>query len=121
MHTFTIDRAAGLIDEVFQGEVEPSTVKEADEAILAHPDYTRGLRVLTDLREARILFGYKEMSSLVRYELVELHIARQAFVVESDEVYGMIRMFLTLADDQTDFQDARIFRNREEALEWLNS
>jgi hypothetical protein len=46
-----------------------------------------------------------------------LRFGRLAIVVISDALFGMLRMFHTLSD--TAYSDAQIFRDRDQALQWL--
>jgi hypothetical protein len=41
-----------------------------------------------------------------------------AIVVVSDALFGMLRMFHTLSEAA--FSDAQIFRDRDQALQWLD-
>ena len=119
-HEFRIDCATGLLKETFLGVMSLDILTESNAAIIAHPDFTKGLRFLTDLRNAQIPFGYKQMCSHVR-TLPRLHISKQAFIVTQAGEYGMIRMFITLTEDSDIYDEAQIFRSIEGGMEWLIS
>ncbi len=119
-HEFQIDYEAGLLKEAFSGLLSLDMLTDANVAIIAHPDFTKGLRFLTDLRNAQIRFGYNAMSSHVQ-TLPRLHISKQAFIVTQEAEYGMIRMFITLTEDNDVYDQAQIFRSIERGMEWLIS
>ena len=119
-HEFQIDSNAGLLREVFTGSVSLDSLTRANAAILAHPNFKVGLKFLTDLRNAEITFGHKEMQYHIA-SLPLLHVARHAFVVSKDREYGMIRMFLSLTGTDDIFGEANIFKSIEEGLKWLTS
>ena len=119
-HEFRIDCEAGLLKEAYSGLLTLDTLTDSNVAILAHPDFTKGLKFLTDLRNAQIRFGYNVMSAHVR-TLPRLHISMQAFIVTGAVEYGMIRMFIALTEDNDIYDEARLFTSIEEGKEWLNS
>lgn len=118
-HEFEIDGEAGLLTETFAGEISLDLLTAANTAILNHPEFTSGLNFLTDLREARISFGYNEMGTHVR-NLPRLQVVKQAFVIARDSEYGMIRMFIILTDGKGIFEEARIFRSMEDGVAWCS-
>ena len=119
-HEFRINCEAGLLQETYSGPLILDMLSDANLAIAAHPDFTKGLKFLTDLRNARIPFGYKEMSAHI-YTLPRLDISKQAFIVTHAVEYGMIRMFITLTEDNDLYDKAQIFRSVGEGMEWLIS
>ena len=119
-HEFRIDCEAGLLKEVYSGLLTLKILTDSNAAIIAHPDFTKGLKFLTDLRNAQIPFGYNVMSAHVQ-TLPRLHISKQAFVVTGAAEYGMIRMFIALTEDTDIYDEAWIFTSTEEGTEWLIS
>jgi hypothetical protein len=119
-HKFHIDNTIGLLKEAYIGSMSLNSLTEANDTILAHPEFRSGLNFLTDLRKAQIPFGYEEMNKHV-LSLPSMQIARQAFIVSRDREYGMIRMFLTLTEDTGIFSDGAVFRSLEEGVKWLTS
>ena len=119
-HEFRIDCEAGLLKEVFSGLLSLDILTDSNAAIIAHPDFTKGLRFLTDLSNAQIPFGYNEMNAHAR-TLPSLCISKQAFIVTQEAEFGMIRMFITLTEGNGIYDEAQIFRSIEDGMEWLIS
>lgn len=119
-HNFEIDRKAGVLTETFSGLLSLEQLTDANASIIAHPDFVKGLHFLTDLLRAEIRFGYREMCAHVQ-RLPRLHISKQAFVVMRPVDYGMVRMFITLAEDKDIYDEAQLFSSTEEAKIWLTS
>ena len=118
-YEFRIDSQNGLLEETYAGLISLDLLTEANASIIAHPDFTEGLKILTDLRHAQIPFGYKEMSIHVR-TLPPIHASKQAFIVAGEREYGMIRMFSLLAEDSDNFKESQVFTSIEESIKWLN-
>lgn len=119
-HEILIEPATGLLKETFTGTMDLDSIAEADTAIMEHPDFRSGLNFLTDLRNAEIPFNFDKVLSLVS-TIPSFQINRQAFIAEKDREYGMIRVFLGLAEGRGIFNQANVFRSLEEGLQWLTS
>ncbi len=117
---FQIDNSIGLLKETFTGTICPNSITEANEAIMQHPDFRNGLNFITDLSNAKIPFGYEEMFKHV-LSIPSLQINQQAFIVGGNREYGMIRMFLALAENKGIFSKGEVFSSMEEGLQWLTS
>lgn len=120
LHKFKIDDDAKILTEIYSGVIDLDALTEANRSIVQHPDFSEGLSFLTDLREAHIPFGYEAMLAHVR-ALPSLYIKKQAFVAKRPVEYGMIRMFLSLTDGGELYDEAQLFRSKEEGMEWLTS
>jgi hypothetical protein len=119
-HKFQINRSEGVLTETFSGLISLDILNEANKAIVAHSDFTEGLNFLTDMRNAQIPFGYNAMSAHI-HKLPRLRIAKQAFIVTQEAEYGMLRMFVSMAENRDIYDQAKIFKSTEEGLEWLTS
>ena len=119
-HEYHINSEAGLLTETYAGPITLDVLTKANESIIAHPLFQENLNFLTDLRNARITFRYKEMWAHT-LSLPPLHISKQAYIVVRKADFGMIRMFLTLSEDTELYDTAQMFESIEEAMEWLNS
>jgi hypothetical protein len=95
-----------------------------DEQIAAHaealrkdPRFDPGLRQIADFRELRDIrvsgAGVRDVARKNPFR----RDARRAFVVSSEEAFGLIRMFASYTDSSGD--QFAIFRAIEPALEWV--
>jgi hypothetical protein len=78
------------------------------------------LDVLLDLVDCQTLPEIDEIRTAagrVTADLSFLRFGRLAIVVVSDALFGMLRMFHTLSEAA--FSDAQIFKDRDQALQWL--
>jgi hypothetical protein len=101
---------AVTIDEAFQHLDELS----------ADPSYEPDLDVLLDLIDCETLLDTDQIrvaAARVTADLSTLRFGRLAIVVASEAFFGMLRMFHTLSESA--FSEAQIFRDRDEALQWL--
>jgi len=119
-HEFQINCKVGLLKETFTGLLGLDMLTESNATIISHPDFREGLNFLTDMCNAQLPFGYKEMYKHVR-SLPPLHISKQAFIVTDKIGYGMIRMFLSLTEYGEVYKEAQIFASIEEGMKWLTS
>jgi hypothetical protein len=101
---------AVTIDEAFQHLDELS----------ADPSYEPDLDVLLDLIDCETLLDTDQIrvaAARVTADLSTLRFGRLAVVVASEVLFGSLRMFHTLSESA--FSEAQIFRDRDEALQWL--
>ena len=117
---YQIDPSIRLITTRAFAEVTIEEVLEHFDELLADPSYEPGLDALLDLVDCRTLLGIDEIRSVAgraTADLSSLRFGRLAIVVVSDALFGMLRMFHTLSEAA--FSDAQIFRDRDQALQWL--
>ena len=119
-HTFEIDIMNGILRESFIGLIDLDVLRDANTAINSNPEFRKGLNFLTDLREANIQMGYEEMFSHIS-QLPDLGIKKQAFIVDRDLEFGMVRMFETISEEKGHYEELRIFKEIEDGLKWLSS
>jgi hypothetical protein len=65
-----------------------------------------------------VQYQIRSAAGRVTADLSSLRFGRLAIVVVSDALFGMLRMFHTLSEAA--FSDAQIFRDRDQALQWLD-
>jgi hypothetical protein len=117
---YQIDRSIRRITTRAFAEVTIEEVLEHFDELLADPSYEPGLDVLLDLVDCETLLGIDQLRSVagrVTADLSSLRFGRLAIVVVSDALFGMVRMFHTLSEAA--FSDAQVFRDRDQALQWL--
>jgi hypothetical protein len=119
-HTFTIDTESGVLREAFADVVDLAVMTEANTKIIADSRFQKGLSFLTDLRDAKMTMNYQEMFKHVS-QLPDLGTKKQAFIVDSDFQFGILRMFGLLSEDKGIHETMQIFREVEEGFKWLSS
>ncbi len=119
-HTFEIDIMNGILRESFIGLIDLDVLRDVNTAIILNPEFRKGLNFLTDLREAKIKMDYEEMLSHIS-QLPDLGIKKQAFIVDRDLEFGMVRIFETLSEKKGYYEEIRIFKEIEDGLKWLSS
>ena len=119
-HAFEIDIKNGILRESFIGLITLDVLRDANNAIISNPEFRKGLQFLTDLREANIQMGYEEMLRHIS-QLPDLGIKKQAFIVGRNLEFGIVRMFETLSEEKSLYEELRLFKEIEEGLKWLSS
>jgi hypothetical protein len=117
---YQIDRADRRITTRAFADVTIEEVLAHFDELSADPTYEPELDVLLDLVDCETLPGIDEVRSAagrVTADLSSLRFGRLAVVVVSDALFGMVRMFHTLSE--VAFSDAQIFKDRDQALQWL--
>jgi len=116
-----VDVPRRLVHITFDGTVNPATIAELRQAVLAHPDFDPGYDQLIDGRAVEKLEDVD--AGTVRAmagnrEGVHEPGARRAFVMNSDLKFGLARIFELLANQRS--RGVRIFRDYDEAVRWLD-
>ena len=117
---YQIDRSIRRITTRVFAEVTIEEVLEHFDEALEDPSYEPGLDLLLDLVDCETLLGIDQLRSIAEHttaDLSSLRFGRLAIVVASDALFGMVRMFHTLSEAA--FSDAQVFRDRDQALQWL--
>jgi hypothetical protein len=121
MHGYKINQDINLLVIKYVGETTIAQIAEMLGELIRDPHYSRSLNILSDLRELTSSYTYKEMHAVVDGfpdpgELVGT--TKSAVVVSKEVTYGMGRIWASITEDKT-VATAQVFRNMEEALEWL--
>jgi len=117
---YQIDRSIRRITTRVFAEVTIEEVLGHFDELSADPCYDPGLDVLLDLVDYKTLPEADNIRSAAGRVIAapsSLRFGRLAVVVASDGFFGMLRMFHTLSESV--FSDAQIFRDRDQALQWL--
>ena len=99
-------------------------IQEAIIELLKHPDHTDGMDEVWDFSKASVKsFNEKELGILANFvkERLPRLAKRTALVVAKDLDYGIGRMWMSYAEMSDAIQERQLFRNIEEAVEWLVS
>ncbi len=115
--TYHIDKINKMVFVNATGEFTAEDFRTHKRGLADDPDFDPHYGVLFDLRS---ITEFRISSAEVR-EFSMKYIfhdrARRAYLVPADEVHGMIRMFSSLSDFESDV--IQIFRDMAEARRWL--
>lgn len=119
---YEIDRHRKLIRTACIGPVNPDEISEHFRDLAADPDRPERLNVLLDLTEMVSLpetYQVRAANSELSRHRHTLQFHACAIVAGDDTVFGMMRMFLTMAEDS--FSVTQVFRTKAAAELWLAS
>ena len=117
--SYSIDSAAGVIFEVWEGDVTARDLRHYWKRYLADPQVMKLRRTLVDLRRGRIQFTGAELSSLILTVVTPVLKANNwttALVVGGPVTFGVSRQYQVMAERYS--RDA-IFHDADAALTWL--
>jgi hypothetical protein len=116
---YIIDKEHGLVISTGWGIFTADDVKAHQDRLAKDPEFQRDFNQLMDfLSVAEIDLDSHMLPFLAARELFSAE-SRRAFLADNLLILGLARMFVThreLAGGEERFQ---IFRNREEAMQWL--
>jgi hypothetical protein len=117
---YRIDASINRLSTRAFGEVTIDEALQHFDELSADPSYEPGLDVLLDLLDCETVPDVDEIrmtAARVTADRSTLRFGRLAIVVASEVLFGSLRMFHTLSESA--FSEAQIFRDRDEALQWL--
>ena len=122
-HRFSFQQEGQLLVIVFEGEISPEEERQALVDVATSSEFNPDARVLVDRRRARMTVGPSDVGPQI--DLAEAHYRTRnkpklALVVSSDYDYGMCRMLELTAAARDSPHQIRVWRNLEEACEWLD-
>ncbi|MBN2012609.1 hypothetical protein JW960_24990 [candidate division KSB1 bacterium] len=99
-------------------------IQESIDELLRHPDHTDGMDEIWDFSNASMIsFNENELrilSSFVKEHLPRLG-KRTALLIAEDYDFGIGRMWMAYAEISGAKQERKLFRNMEEAVDWIES
>jgi len=117
---YRIDASSNRITTRVFGEVTIDEVLQHFDELLADSSYEPDLDVLLDLADCKNLLDADQIrtaAARVTADPSTLRFGRLAIVVASEALFGTLRMFHSFSESA--FLEAQIFRDRDEALQWL--
>jgi hypothetical protein len=117
---YQIDGSIRRITTRAFGEVTIEEGLEHLDELSADPSFKPELDVLLDLVDCKTLPSVDDVrraAARVTASQSPLRFRRLAIAVESEALFGMLRMFHAFSDAA--FSDAQIFWDRDQALQWL--
>jgi len=118
---YRIDAPKRRIATTVRGDVTIDDVLEHFDELSADSNYAPGLDVLLDLIDCKALWDADQIRAVAAHATADLsrfRFGRLAIVTVSDVLFGTFRMFHAFSEGA--FSEAQIFRNRDEALKWLD-
>ena len=115
--SYLIDVSAGIVYSRKWGVLTDEHIVAHAATLRADPRFDPGFRQIADFRELTELRVSSEGLRDVARQNPFRRDARRAFVVTSDEVFGLARMFGAYTDSNDQF---RVFRAIEPAFEWID-
>ncbi len=114
--TFTIDTKKKTVFMKRIGPSLPHDIINEMQEITRHPDFQSAEKFLSDLTEADLaMISTEALTEYAQFCTHELKNMSVAIVAPVDLSYGISRMFEMLAD----IPKIKVFKERDEALEWL--
>ena len=117
--SYSIDSAAGVIFEVWEGDVTAADLRGYWKRYLADPKVMELRKTLVDLRQGRIQFTGAELSALISTMVTPALKGRSwttALLVGGAVEFGVSRQYQVMAERYS--RDA-IFHDADAALTWL--
>jgi hypothetical protein len=116
---YTIDPERNLMRETVTGTVTLEGLKEFATRQVRDPLYRRGMRVVSDYRQAHADITFEEMLEFVRLLSGHVYHVRQAIVVTRQLEFAVARMFEQLSEGDADrWGKYRVFRDIAAAEAW---
>lgn len=114
---YTVDLTRSLVLSRGWGVLTDRDLLAHVRALTIDSRFAPHFRQLADLRDVMdVQFTPSTIKEMVRLNPFGAG-ARRAFVVTSDELFGMARMYQLLTDESPD--ELQIFRKADHALQWL--
>lgn len=118
--TYDLDPDADLLTSVFTGNVSPREILDFYDELRASPDFRPGIRQIAEFRVLESNWSPADMKEVVVREPFGPG-AHRAFVGPADLIYGLSRMYSSLAETMGEGGTIRVFRTVEEARAWLET
>ena len=115
--SYLIDAVAGIVYSRAWAVLTDEQIAAHASALRNDPRFDPGFRQIVDFRELTDIRVSTEGVRGVAQVNPFRRDARRAFVVASEEAFGLIRMFGAYTDSNP--EQFRIFRDLENALEWI--
>ena len=117
-HEYGIDTARRLVSTRMWGALDRAEVLKTALELSEDPKLLPGFSELIDLREASATaISAEDVRAIASAQLDP--VARRAFVVPDELMFGLARMFATLRELKQVPEDINVFRTIEEAETWL--
>lgn len=120
--SYRIDEAKGVVITTATGVLTDDDLLQHKERLTVEPRWKPGMRELSDIRRIERLevtaLGVKSLVSHDERSADRLRSFRLAIVTADEVVFGMGRMYQMMTERNV--PHVRIFRDMDEAIEWLD-
>jgi len=117
---FVIDVPGNVIREKWSGTITLEELYDSCRQELAHPDFSKGMHLLSDFREAQSEFNHEELMEFAQYMAQTLPTLRHAVIVSRRVGFGVARMFGSMIEASSASPSPhRVFFDADEAEQWL--
>lgn len=114
---FVVDTQRALVLSTAWGEISAHELLQNERSLGQAAGFSPGMRQLGDFRAVTVpRVSWKDMRELAFHSPFAPS-ARRAFVVGSEEMYGLARMYQMAAD--RDDENMQVFRDLAQARRWL--
>jgi len=115
--TYRIDPKQRIVFSTGRGVYTKQDVEKFVATLTADPDFEEHFSHYFDLTAVDVMdLSANDIESIARYAPFGSE-SRQAFVSEKDEVFGLLRMFQAMREQNPG--TIGVFRSEREALKWL--
>ncbi len=120
-YRYRIEPSLGLLLDRFEGKMGWHDLWEGTLESAEDPEFRPGMNVVTDLTNAELDLGYKEMRELVSATVnaPTVRFGRVAIIAPGPLRYGLARMYDALSEEKGLYHELRIFSDFWEARTWL--
>ena len=120
-YRYRIEPSLGLLLDRFEGKMGWHDLWEGTLESAEDPEFRPGMNVVTDLTDAELDLGYKEMSTLVSMtaNAPTLRYGRIAIIAPGRLRFGLSRMYELLSDELGIHNELRVFSDFSEVRTWL--
>jgi hypothetical protein len=116
----SIDLEPPLVHTIFSGHVTDADLREHLRTLMADDRFDPMMPELVDLTDVTDVSVTSAMVEASARWLLHAPRARRAIVAPTDVLFGLSRMYQLYRDDLSG-DTLRVFRTREQALEWLGA
>ena len=117
---YEIDRESGLLTSLFTGTVSPGDILDFYDQLRESSDFWPGISQIAEFRVDGSEWSPDDMKEVALREPFGPG-AHRAFVGPADLIYGLSRMYSSLAETMGEGGTIRVFRTVADARVWLES
>lgn len=119
---YKINKELGLLVLKYVGDVSLWQIGELLRQVSEDPDFLPTHNILTDTRGLTTNYSYEELQALagqIKDSAKNMGQNKNAYLVDKDVTFGICRIWQSIREPETSLAENKIFRNHDEALEWL--
>jgi hypothetical protein len=119
-YSFVIDKEARVIRETWTGRVDIPELIESCKVEWQHPDYCKGLRMISDFRDAYAEITADEILKFASWFSGEDVPTKHAIVISRESGLALASMFTMICDStRGDSKTTQLYFSRDSAERWI--